>query len=488
MRCQGVSKNCKKEVDTLNIRTLNFIKNISYTISSNLISLIVSTLVILIIPKLIGVEEYGYWQLYLFYSSYVGFLHFGWNDGIYLRYGGEEYDSLNKKLLFSQFMMLLGSQLLIGAIMWGLSSMFIADVDRHFIIRMVGIALILVNTRYMLIYILQATNRIKQYAQITIIDRIIYIMIIVLLIIVGIRDYKLMIIADLAGKLISLIYSVYLCKDIVIKKLSDFELSLNDTIININVGIKLMFANIASILIIGIVRFGIERTWDVETFGKISLTLSVSNMMMIFINAIGIIMFPILRRTNQEKLASIYSTMRDFLMVLLLGSLIIYYPLKTIIAGWLPQYAESLLYMALVFPMFTYEGKMALLLNTYLKTLRRERVMLRINLISMFLSLVTTYISTQILANLDVAILNIVVLLAIRSALAESYLAKELNIKVKKDILLETLLTIVFILTGWLVNSWLTMLIYVMAYMGYLVFKRKDISGSIQNIKLLMKA
>lgn len=71
--------------------------NSSYAITSNLLSLLVSTLVILILPKLIGVEEYGYWQLYLFYTSYVGFAHLGWIDGIYLKYGGEEYERLDKQ-------------------------------------------------------------------------------------------------------------------------------------------------------------------------------------------------------------------------------------------------------------------------------------------------------------------------------------------------------------------------------------------------------
>ena len=76
-----------------------------------------------------------------------------------------------------------------------------------------------------------------------------------------------------------------------------------------------MLANVASMLIIGVVRFGIEHAWDVETFGKVSLTLSVSNLMMIFINAVGIIIFPILRRTNESKLSEIYTIMRDFLML-----------------------------------------------------------------------------------------------------------------------------------------------------------------------------
>lgn len=85
----------------MNSRLKNFLKDFSYALLSNLVSLIVSVLMILVIPKLIGVREYGYWQLYLFYSSYVGFLHFGWIDGIYLRFGGKEYKDLDKSLFFT---------------------------------------------------------------------------------------------------------------------------------------------------------------------------------------------------------------------------------------------------------------------------------------------------------------------------------------------------------------------------------------------------
>ena len=472
----------------MNNKAINFLKNFSYTLSSNLISLIISTLVTLIVPKLIGVEEYGYWQLYLFYSSYLGFLHFGWIDGIYLRYGGDEYDELDKRLFFSQFIMLISSQLLIGLVILIFTSWLVLDVDRSFIIKMVAFALVVVNTRTMLLYILQATNRIKEYARITMSDRILYITLIIIFILVGIRDYKLMIVADLVGKLLSLIYAMYCCKNIVFNKLSVFYFSLNETVNNINVGIKLMFSNIANMLIIGIVRFGIERTWDVATFGKVSLTLSISNMTMLFINAIGIIMYPILRRTNQEKLPTIYTTLRDFLMTTLFAVLVIYYPIKTLLSAWLLQYAESLMYMALVFPMFIYEGKMALLINTYLKTLRKEKMMLKINLISMALSLILILLSTQIFRSLDLAIINIVLLLAFRSMLAELYLSKELKISIKKDILLEFLLTAVFIISGWFVNSWYSVLIYGVSYLLYIIIKAKDITISIKSLKSLMKS
>ncbi|WP_340394536.1 hypothetical protein [Paenibacillus sp. FSL E2-0177] len=447
----------------------------------------VSTLVILIIPKLIGIKEYGYWQLYLFYSSYVGFLHFGWLDGIYLRYGGKEYRDLDKKLFCSQFYMLLAQQLIIVIALMTISYFAIIDFDRKFILQMIALCTIIVNLRFMLLYVLQSTNRIKEYAQITMLDRLIYCCLIIILLTVGVREYKLMIIADLVGKLLSLIYSMYCCKDIVFNRFSTYYFSFKEMIQNITVGINLMFATIASMLIIGVVRFGIERSWDVATFGKVSLTLSISNLLMIFINAVGIVMFPILRRTDETKLPKIYATMRNFLMIILLGILISYYPFKVVLSNWLPQYADSLMYMAILFPMCVYEGKMSLLISTYFKTLRKENLMLKLNLCSFLLSFIITVVTTVIIKNLDLAILSIVFILVFKCILSEVFLSRILGISIFKDVGLELSLTCIFIITGWYLNSWTAVLIYVIAYSVYLVIKQKDIINTLKDIKQLIR-
>ncbi len=471
----------------MNNKTRKFIKSFSYTLISNLISLLVSTLVVLIVPKLIGVEKYGYWQLYLFYASYVGFFQLGWNDGIYLRYGGEDYNNLDKGLFFSQFWMLTVSQIIFAGIIVSLTIYLINDNDRRFILIMVALCMVIMGVRAMILFILQATNRIKEYAQITILDRALYCCLIIIFLFYGIREYKLMIVADLIGKIVSLIYAVYLCKDIVLHKISSFYFTFKETIENIRVGIKLMFAGIASMLIIGTVRFGIERSWDVTTFGKISLTLSISNLMMLFVNAVGIIMFPMLRRTNEQRLPNIYLTLRDFLMILMFGALIVYYPLKLVLSAWLPKYAESLKYMALVFPMCIYEGKKALLINTYLKTLRKEKLMLKINLTALSLSIFITFITTHILRNIELAVVSIVVIVAFRSFLAEMYLSRILCIFVHKDIVLEFTMTLIFILTGWFIDNSITVLLYGFSYIAYLLIKRKDIVKTVKNINLLVK-
>lgn len=471
----------------MNNKARSILKNFSYSIISNLVSLITASLVILVIPKLIGVEEYGYWQLYLFYSTYVGFMHFGWNDGVYLRYGGKTYGELNKPLFFSQFWMLVQTQFIFFSIIFLFSFFLIEGQDRIFIIHMTLICMVIVNIRRFLFYILQATNKIKTYARITVLDRFLYIGLIILFLLFDIREYNLLIVADLIGKFVSLAWAAFYCKDIVFRKFSHFKINFTEAILNIRVGINIMLANIASILIIGIVRFGIERSWNVATFGKVSLILSISNLLMIFINAIGIVVFPVLKRTDENRFPAIYIMIRNMLMVLLFGLLILNYPIKYLLSIWLPEFVDSLKYLSIIFPLVMFEGKMVLLINTYLKTLRKEKVILRINLVTLFLSIIFTIFTTEILKNLDLAVLSIVILLFIRAIIAEFFLSKILKLNLFKDILLELFITIIFIFLSWNFNTINALLSYLIFFFFYLYVKRKDLNQTIKDIKKLLR-
>lgn len=467
----------------MNIKAINFIKNLSYSIIANVVALLSSFLIVLVVPKIIGVEEYGYWQLYLFYTMYVGFMHLGWNDGIYLRYGGRKYEDLDEKLFFSQFYSLLILQLFFSVVILGSANLLVEDNDKVFIISMTAIVMVIMNVKNMPLFIFQATNRIKEYAIITMSSKILSILFITILLVCGVRGFQLLIISDAIAKLISLFISLYLCKNIIINKISNFKIYVSEIFENIAVGSKLMFANIASLLIIGSVRFGIERSWNVETFGKVSLMLSLSNLLMVFINAVGIIIFPILKRTNERNLSSIYINIRGFLTVVLFSTLILYYPLKEVFRIWLPEYTDSLKYMALLFPIIIYEGKVALLINTYLKALREEKLMLRINILVLSITIPLTLFTTYWLKNLELAIASIICLLALRSIIAEFYLSKKLKISLIKKISIEVLITMIFVISAWFIDSWFSTLIYSITFFMYITLNKKDLYLVVKRLK-----
>lgn len=450
----------------------NILSNAKYVIFSNLISLLISCLVILIIPNIIGVEDYGYWQLYLFYASYIGFFHLGWIDGIYLRYGGEYYEQLDKDKFFSQFILLLLSQLFISLIFLLYVTYYIVNLDKAFIINVLSITLITTNLRFFLIYVLQTTNRIKESSFITIADRAIYVLLLALLILSNYQNYQVMIWADVIARILSLFIATYYCKDIVLRNFKNLKIDLRESLENIKVGINLMFSNIASMLIIGIVRFSIENRWNIETFGKVSLTLSISNLLMLFVNAIGVVLFPILKRMNPENMQNIFSKIRRILIYTTLGMMLVYYPLKVILELILPSYKDSLAYMAILFPLTIYEGKMALLINPYLKALRLEKKMLQINMIVMLISLVVTLLNIIWIYNLDFAIFSIVILLILRASIFELILADKLNVNIKIDLIIEIIVVSVFILGNIFLSMYEALLAYLASYLGYILLKQ----------------
>ena len=457
----------------MNSKIKDFIHNFSYALSSNLVTMVVSALTVFIIPKFLGVSDYGYWQLFLFYSSYVPFLQFGWTDGIYLRYGGLEKRDLDKKLFFSQFLSLLTIQILISLLILALSNNYNDDIQKLAIIRFTSAYMVLVNTRYFFTYILQATNRFKEYSRIIIMDRFFYVILIFLAIIIRSISFETLIYADLASKTVSLLLAVYICKDIAIHSIRSFSINIREITLNIKAGIQVMFANTAGMLIIGIIRLGIEKAWDVATFGKISLTLSISKFMMIFINAVSIVMFPVLRRTDVEKLPVIYKTLRNVYSLIIFAVLALYYPMREFLVLWLPEYSDSLIYMALLFPMSVYEGKMSLIINPYLKTLRKESILLRINLIGLLFGGIASIVSTIILKNLYAAVISIVLVLAIRTIISDVILSKILNLKYLESITVESFLVVFFIALGLLQNTLISLLLYLSVYLFY-VLRNKD--------------
>ena len=58
----------------------SLLNKISSVVVSNIVGLLVSTIVVLIVPKYIDVTQYGYFQLYIFYVGYIGFLSLGWSS------------------------------------------------------------------------------------------------------------------------------------------------------------------------------------------------------------------------------------------------------------------------------------------------------------------------------------------------------------------------------------------------------------------------
>ncbi len=460
------------------------LKRISYTFLANLVSLGVSIFMVMIVPKFLSVEDYGLWQLFLFYYSYVGFLAFGLEDGIYLRFAGYDLQRLDSKLFAGQYYLNVSFQILFALILSSYAPYFVNDsVKLTALLCAIWISP-LAHLYGMSSLILQMVNQIKKYAALLITEGVVFFFCVLLILLSGKYQFRYFYIAKYCSTAVMALMAVYFCRRLLIPRFYPLREVLYEAYENISVGIKLMLANIASILIIGIVRYGISMGWDVATFGKVSLTLGVSNFLMVFINSVSVVFFPIVKRMDEGKRSEIYAVIRNALTFLLFAGLIGYYPVRYILSLWLPKYADSLVYMSVLFPVCVFESKVTLLINTYLKSMRREFLMLEINAMSVVFSLIVTIFTVGIWHSLDATVFSIVLVYAFRCVLAEYHVTKLLGLDLRKNILEDLLMCGIFIISGWLFDSFLCMAVYGAAYLVFMLVHRRSLQRIIGMVRV----
>lgn len=466
-----------------NSQAKKFMGNLTYAFLGNGISLVQSTLLSLIIPKILGIEEFSYWQLFIFYSNYVGLLHFGLTDGVYLRYGGTKYEDLNKSLIGSQYKILFIFQLLLTIFISIAVSFLNIDVNRINILYMTAIYMIVANLCWFLGYVFQAINETRHYSISIIIDKIIFIILFIGLYFANTLSYKKVIIIFIVSRAISLIYCTIIGKEIVFTKWIEFRLSISEAFKNMQAGINLTISSIASILSLGAGRFFIDMKWGLISFGKISLAISIINFTLTFLNQFSIVFFPALRQTNKIQQKNYFFKIRNVLNFILPFGIVLYIPIKNILILWLPKYHESFEYLLILLPLCIFDGRMQILCNTYLKTLRKERYLLLINIFTCVISIVLSAIGTYIFGSVSVVIISMVLSITIRDIIAELYLLKEIKGKIDYDIFYQCLIVLLMVLLSTIKIDLIAFLCCLGCYIVYILMNKNKVIDFLQTMQ-----
>ena len=403
------------------------LRNIIYAFAAQGISLLLSILTSLILPKFFDKANYGYWSLFLFYTGYTGFFHFGLNDGVYLKIGGTEYEDMDKKLLGGQFWFgaLFQSVIAIGIVLWTVLSG--NGVDTEFVFIMTAVYMLLYNLTLYLGCVFQAANETRLYSLSVMIDKIVFMVSILALFIVKSSDYKTYVWLYMSAKLCAMLYCVYKGREIVFAGRMAFGTVAREALDSIRIGINLTIANIAGNLILGGGRFIIDRYWGIEDFGEVSFSLTLTNFFLLFVSQISMVLFPALRQIDEKRQKSLFEMSKHVLNVILPIVFLVYIPAKEILKLWLPQYEASLAYMAILLPMCIFDGKMNLVCATYFKVLRKERFLLYVNIFSMALSVVLSIVGAYGLHSIDSIILFMVCSIGVRYFISQLYLERLLG-------------------------------------------------------------
>lgn len=410
----------------MNYRKL--LKDFSIAVASQGVSAALSIATMLFIPKVLGDFQFAYWQLFLFYSSYVGFFHFGLNDGVYLLHGGRNRGQIDKSDIKSQFEVCAVSQVIFAACLMMLAFVVPMESERALAVVLTGVYLVLTNVSAYVGYVFQAMNETSRYSLATIYERLAFALPLLLLMVAGESRFEFYVFAYIGSKVVNLAYCLIHFSDFLGVSSLPITKALTHSAASVKVGFNLMIANLASTLVLGVARQLVDMAWGIEAFSSLSLAISLANFFSIFVAQAGMVLFPSLRQSAPVERAVFYELMRDSISLLLPISYCLSIPLVAFLSWWLPSYSASLSFVAMLVPLCVFDCKMSVVDATMLKVIRAEKTLLFLNTGAVGLSAVLTLLSVIMTNDLNFVVYSVVISVVCRSFVSELLLDRMLGV------------------------------------------------------------
>jgi O-antigen/teichoic acid export membrane protein len=168
---------------------------------SNIIVLLLSVLNSFVLPIVLSVNGYANLKTYVLYAGFIGFLHFGFVDGVNIRFGGKEFDNSVKYEInfFHRFY-------IVFQFIMSLIILVIAVLTKDILLVFIGLTVLPLNLKSFFLFFYQAVGDLGLYSKLAVISPVISIILSLILIIFKVNDYRFFIIINIIGYYFSVLY------------------------------------------------------------------------------------------------------------------------------------------------------------------------------------------------------------------------------------------------------------------------------------------
>lgn len=315
-------------------------RGIMYIFIANIVNLAINLITGFVLPKILSIETYSNIKLFQLYITYIGIVSFGFADGMYLRIGGKEIETLNKREVLEEFKTFKAFQLIVEII-----AIIISICIKNEILLLCSIVILPINIANYLRQVYQAIGQFKKYSRFTNINTIlIFIVNIFLLFVIKTDYYKIYILGYV------LVYALYcILIEIETKKFFGNEKAKSDKkylVKNIKSGFFLMIGNFCNVIFTSIDRLFVQNLLGVIQFAYYSFAVSIENLMNVFVTPISTVMYNYFcNNREKEKIVNVK------MYILLFSAIIIsvIFLAKFIVDMWLTKYKNTLEVLFLLF-------------------------------------------------------------------------------------------------------------------------------------------
>ena len=315
----------------------SIIKDILRVLSSNILVILLGILGGFVVPKFLSIDQYALWKTYGLYAGYVGILHFGFIDGIYLKYGGEDLSCINLTDVKSELAFLGMSQLLVSAAV--LAVTFIIG-ER----LLVPVACVILPTNIITFYLFffQATRQFSSYSLANILRPTLRLAVILAMVIFPfLRNARFIIWGQVAVVwTVCTILSVNFRKAFIGTGPTEGTLFKKEHFGIIAVGVFIMLGNLSSMLFYSMDRWFVKILLPNTDFAFYSFATTMMSLVMVMISSVSMTFYPILAKSPDNT--KVQNILLRGMIILGAFSCSAIFVFKPVITSLLPQYIPSL--------------------------------------------------------------------------------------------------------------------------------------------------
>ena len=426
-------------------------KGILQVIIANIINLIISIGNGFLLPKFLSVESYAALKTFLLYTSYIGILHLGYVDGIYIKYGGKTISEIDTEEFTKEKRILSFLQLGIT-----LPIVLIAFIIGDSNLLFAAISIFPINMMFFFKFIYQATGEFKEYRRITNLSSILVFALNLFSLFIIRTDLSLCYIGiQVTISFVVWVYyenrnkSVRMSNKISLKEMWT---RLNE---NIHLGIIIMLGNFMGVWITSIDRWFVKILYSVADFAYYSFAVTMLRLINVVITAFSVTLYNFFcKKPRDEEIA----ILRKIVLVVGAAIIAVIFPLEFVIQTYLEKYIYAIpIIKALFMAQFVLIEINAVYLNLYKALNLQKKYLIRMIIITttaFFLNGIIGYIWNDIIAYAVATFLTAFIWLVLCQIDLPEY-------KMTHTEWLYLLLTIPVFLFSNYSNIWIGMFIYV---------------------------
>ena len=465
-------------------KTIGNILKVSVT---NLMKLLAGVLVGFILPKIIGVTDYGYYKTFTLYASYTGLLHFGFADGIYLKCGGKKYDDLNKESFraYSTFIILLETVI---TALFGLASLFFVPGELKFMFLCLAAFTLSSNIVYYYQIISQITERFGELSLRNLIQSMLTILsILCLLGFYLLRNeplsYRIYTIIYVSITVLLTFWYIWTYRDITFGKRDNSVFKSKELFVFFKIGFPLLVANLCQSLILSIDRQFVNIFYDTDTYAVYAFAYNMLSLITTALAAISTVLYPILKKSSEESLKTVYSWLIGIISIIVSACMLAFFPLCLFVDWFLPKYLGSLTIFRIILPGLIVSSSITLIMHNYYKAINKEGLFFIKSICILILSIAANLIAYFVFKTTEAISIASVLVMFAWYVITEEYFVRRYKIKWKKNLAYIVLMVSAFYATSFIGEWRFAMLIYLYSFTGItMLFYRKDLRGIRNNI------